>query len=85
MGAEGATNILNRKTIQKADDPEKERKKLIQQYKDKYLNPYAAAHAGIIDEIILPSETRLKIISALSVIHEKQVNTPNRKHGNPPV
>jgi len=85
MGAEGATNILNRKTIQKADDPEKERKKLIQQYKDKYLNPYAAAHAGIIDEIILPSETRLKIISALSVIHEKQVNIPNRKHGNPPV
>jgi propionyl-CoA carboxylase beta chain len=85
MGAEGAANILYRRQIQKAADPELERKKLIEEYKEKYLNPYTAAHAGFIDEVILPSETRQKVIAALSVIHEKQIQLPNRKHGNPPV
>ena len=85
MGPEGAVNILYRKQIQKAVDPELERKKLIADYREKYINPYAAAHAGHIDEVILPSETRQKIIAALSVIHEKQIQIPHRKHGNPPV
>lgn len=85
MGPEGAANILHRKKIQNSENPDEERKQVIADYKEKYLTPYAAAHMGIIDEIILPSETRQKIISALSAIREKQVQNPIRKHGNPPV
>jgi propionyl-CoA carboxylase beta chain len=85
MGAEGAANILHSKQIQEAENPEAERDKLIQEYRDKYLNPYVAANAGFCDEIILPSETRMKIINALSAIKDKQLQNPPRKHGNPPV
>ena len=85
MGPEGAANILHHKRISSAENPEAEREKVIQEYKDKYLTPYVAAQAGFVDEIILPSETRRKIISALSAIKEKQVQNPIRKHGNPPV
>jgi propionyl-CoA carboxylase beta chain len=85
MGAKGAVNILNRKEIAASEDPKGLREKLIKEYKEKYLTPYTAAKAGIIDEVILPSETRVKIISALSVINEKHVQNPIRKHGIPPV
>ena len=85
MGAEGAVNILYRKEINKADDPKAERERLVNEYKENYLTPYTAAKAGIIDEVILPSETRVKIISALSVIKERHVQNPARKHGNSPV
>ena len=85
MGAEGAVKILFRKEINAAEDPEKERQKRIAEYKEKYLNPYNAARAGIIDEVIMPSDTRKKIISALSVIREKHEMHPARKHGNQPV
>ncbi len=85
MGPEGAVNILHQKRIRNAEDPEAERQKVINEYKEKYLSPYPAAQTGYIDEIILPSETRMKIISALSVIKDKQVQNPIRKHGNPPV
>ncbi len=85
MGGEGAINILNNREILKADNPEVERQRLLDQYKEKYLMPYAAAKAGIIDEVILPSETRSKIISALSMNSEKQIHHPMRKHGISPV
>ena len=85
MGAAGATNILHHRQIKNAADPELEREKLMADYKEKYLNPYTAAQAGYIDEVILPSETRQKVIAALSVIQEKQIQLPSRKHGNPPV
>ncbi|MCD6355814.1 MAG: acyl-CoA carboxylase subunit beta [Anaerolineaceae bacterium] len=85
MGAKSAVNILYRKEISNAKDPIAERERLISEYKEKYLTPYIAAQAGICDEVILPSETRVKIISALSVIREKQVHQPIRKHGNSPV
>jgi len=85
MGAEGATNILYQKQIDQAEDPAKERQRLIAEYTEKYLNPYIAASMGIIDEIIKPSETRPRIISALAAIRNKQVHLPPRKHGNPPV
>lgn len=85
MGAEGAINILYRKEIKASDDPTAERQKRIDKYKEQFLTPYTAAKAGIIDEVILPSETRVKIISALSIIHEKHVQQPARKHGNSPV
>ena len=85
MGPEGAANILHHKQITDAANPEAEREKVMQEYREKYLNPYVAAEAGFCDEIILPSETRSKVISALSIIREKQVQNPPRKHGNPPV
>ena len=84
MGAEGAVNIIHRKDINNLDDPKAERERLIGEYEENYLNPYTAAKAGIIDEVILPSETRVKIISALSITKEKHVQNPARKHGNPP-
>ena len=85
MGAEGAVKILYRKEMNAAEDPAAERQKRIEDYKEKYLTPYTAAKAGIIDEVILPAETRSKIISALSVIREKQIHHPARKHGNSPM
>lgn len=85
MGPEGAVNILYHRQISKAEDPDAERERLTDEYREQYLNPYAAAYAGYVDEIIEPAETRVKIISALSALREKQVQNPARKHGNSPV
>ena len=85
MGAEGAVNILYRKEISAAPDPQAERKRLEEEYRQKYLNPYAAAHAGYIDEVIEPAQTRQKLIEALEVLATKVETTPGRKHGNMPV
>jgi len=85
MGPEGAANILYRKQIEDAEDKEAERQKLTEQFRAQFLNPYAAAQAGYIDEVIEPCETRAKLIAALSALREKQVSIPNRKHGNIPV
>ena len=85
MGAEGAVNILYRKEISAAPDSQAERKRLEEEYRQKYLNPYAAAHAGYIDEVIEPAQTRQKLIEALDVLANKVESTPARKHGNMPV
>jgi acetyl-CoA carboxylase carboxyltransferase component len=85
MGPEGATNILYRKQIEDAKDKEAERKKLTNEFREQFLNPYAAAKAGYIDEVIEPCETRSRVIAALSTLREKQISPPNRKHGNFPV
>jgi propionyl-CoA carboxylase beta chain len=85
MGAEGAVNILYRKEISAAPDPQAERKRLEEEYRQKYLNPYAAAHAGYIDEVIEPAQTRQKLIEALDVLANKVESTTARKHGNMPV
>jgi propionyl-CoA carboxylase beta chain len=85
MGADGAANILYQKQIDDAADSQAERQRLVDEYTRKYLNPYIAARAGIIDEIIEPAETRPKIIGALASIREKQIHNPPRKHGNSPV
>jgi propionyl-CoA carboxylase beta chain len=85
MGAEGAVNILYRKEISAAPEPETERKRLEEEYHQKYLNPYAAAHAGYIDEVIEPAQTRQKLIEALEVLATKVEAIPGRKHGNMPV
>lgn len=85
MGADGAANILYQKQINQSENPHDERERLIAEYTEKYLNPYVAARAGIIDEIIEPAETRPKIISALAAIREKQEQHLPRKHGNSPV
>jgi propionyl-CoA carboxylase beta chain len=85
MGAEGAANILYGKQIKAAEDPEAERARLTKEYQETYLNPYVAAKAGYIDEVIEPAETRQKLIEALAALQNKVETNPPRKHGNMPV
>ncbi|MBP7213088.1 MAG: acyl-CoA carboxylase subunit beta [Anaerolineaceae bacterium] len=85
MGADGAANILHGRQIKNSEDPEAERARLTQQYQEDYLNPYAAARAGYIDEVIEPAETRQKLIEALSALQNKVQMNPARKHGNIPL
>ena len=85
MGAEGAANILYSRQIKAAEDPEAERSRLTQEYQETYLNPYVAAKAGYIDEVIEPAETRQKLIEALAALQNKVETNPPRKHGNMPV
>ena len=85
MGAEGAANILYRKQIADAEDPTAERKRLEEEYRQKYLNPYAAARAGYVDEVIEPAQTRQKLIEALALLANKVESAAPRKHGNMPL
>ena len=85
MGAEGAVNILFRKQIEAAEDPLAERKQLVDDYRLQFNNPYYAARAGYVDDIIEPKETRPKIIASLAALRDKYTNPPPRKHGNIPV
>jgi acetyl-CoA carboxylase carboxyltransferase component len=85
MGPEGAANILYRKQIEGAKDPEKERTRLTEEYRKQFLTPYASASAGYIDDVIEPRETRLKVILALRALHDKFSPNLPRKHGNMPV
>lgn len=84
MGPEGAANIVFRKEIMEAEDPEAMRQQKIQEYKEKFANPYVAAAKGYIDEVIEPGETRQRILHALKVSKNKSVFLPNKKHGIPP-
>jgi len=85
MGAEGAANILHRKQIADAEDPAAERARLEEEYRQKYLNPYAASRAGYIDEVIEPAQTRQKLIEALDLLANKVESAAPRKHGNMPL
>jgi acetyl-CoA carboxylase carboxyltransferase component len=85
MGAEGAVNILFRKKIDNSQEPELERKRLVEEYRNKFNNPYYAAKSGYVDDIIEPKETRPKIISSLAALRDKFSSAPARKHGNIPV
>jgi methylmalonyl-CoA decarboxylase subunit alpha len=81
MGAEGAVSILHRKQIKEAADPRAERDRLVSEYKAKFSNPYLAAAAGHVDDIIVPAETRRRLISALELLRDKQTSQPAKKHG----
>ncbi len=85
MGAEGAINIVRRRQIQEAEDPEAKRKEMIAEYEEKFLNPYIAAKRGFVDEVIRPDETKVKILAALDAMKTKQVERPYKKHGNIPL
>jgi propionyl-CoA carboxylase beta chain len=85
MGPSGAANILYGKQIKDATDPEAEREKLTEEYRQAFLNPYAAARAGFVDDVIEPRETRQRIIIALNAIKDKAISLPARKHGNIPL
>ena len=84
MGPEGAANIIFRKEIAAAEDPEKMRRQKVQEYKEKFANPYVAASKGYIDSVIEPRETRKALLHALEVSGEKRVGMPDKKHGVPP-
>ncbi len=85
MGAEGAVNIVYKKQIDTATDVLAERKRLTDEYREKFNNPYYAASAGYVDDIIEPKETRPKIIASLAALRDKYSSAPPRKHGNIPV
>ncbi len=85
IGAEGAVNILYRDRIASAADPAAERASLAAEYRRKFNNPYHAASAGYVDDVIEPRETRPKIIAALGALRDKYAPAPRRKHGNIPV
>jgi acetyl-CoA carboxylase carboxyltransferase component len=85
MGAEGATPVIFRKEIEAAPDPEAKERGKIQEYRDLLYNPYIAASRGYVDEVILPRESRPKIIKTLEFLSTKREVRPPRKHGNIPV
>ncbi len=85
MGAEGASNIIHRKAIKEADDPQAKRKEKIKEYQDLFSNPYSAASRGYIDAVIQPSESRSRLIDALEIMCTKRELRPPKKHGNIPM
>ncbi|WP_434094700.1 acyl-CoA carboxylase subunit beta [Streptomyces hyaluromycini] len=84
MGAEGAANVIFRREIAAADDPESTRAQKIKEYQAELMHPYYAAERGLIDDVIDPRETRSTLIRALAMLRSKQADLPCRKHGNPP-
>ncbi len=85
MGPKGAVEILWKKDIQNAEDPETLTDKLSQEYREKFANPYIAAERGFIDDIILPRHTRHRLIDALIMLETKVDTNPRKKHGNIPL
>ena len=85
MGADGAVNIISRKEIAASAEPKETRQKLVNEYIEKFDNPYIAAARGYIDDVIDPADTRPKIIRALAMLENKKQTNPGRKHGNIPL
>ncbi len=85
MGPEGAVNIIHRRDIASSPTPDERRNKLIDDYKARFANPYTAAERGYIDDVLVPHETRPKLIAALETLRTKRVAQPKRKHGNIPL
>jgi acetyl-CoA carboxylase carboxyltransferase component len=85
MGAEGAVGVLFRKELAQAKEPEAERSRLIGQFREQFDNPYAAASSGHLDDVILPSETRARLIADLDMLRDKRATPLPRKHGNIPL
>ncbi|WP_298344054.1 acyl-CoA carboxylase subunit beta [uncultured Algibacter sp.] len=85
MGAKGASEIIFRKEIADADNPEEKLAEKEAEYAEKFANPYRAAKRGFIDEVILPKNTRRKLLKAFTILENKKVDSPKRKHGNIPL
>ena len=85
MGPEGAVNIIFRRDLDTSPTPEERRKKLVSDYKARFANPYTAAERGYIDDVIVPHETRPRLINALETLQTKRIERPKRKHGNIPL
>jgi propionyl-CoA carboxylase beta chain len=85
MGPEGAVNIIYRRDLARSPTPDERRARLIDDYKARFANPYTAAERGYVDDVIVPHETRPKVITALETLLTKRVAGPKRKHGNIPL
>jgi propionyl-CoA carboxylase beta chain len=85
MGPEGAVNIVYRRDLQKAEDPEKLRREKVDEFRERFANPYIAAERGWMDAIIEPHDTRPKLIAALQMLETKRDSLPPKKHGNIPL
>ena len=85
MGVEGAVNIIFKDSITEAADPDAERTRLVAEYEAQFANPYVAAARGYIDDVIVPSETRPRLIAALVMLADKRETNPRKKHGNIPL
>ena len=85
MGPEGAVNVIFRKEIAEAEDPEAAKERLTQEYRNLFANPYVAAGRGYIDDVIEPRETRPRLINALEMLANKRDMNPPKKHGNIPL
>ncbi|MCL6515783.1 acyl-CoA carboxylase subunit beta [Alicyclobacillus sp.] len=85
MGPEGAANIIYAKEIAQSPDPEATRRRRIEEYRERFANPYVAAGAGMVDDVIDPRETRIKLYEALALLVGKRESRPAKKHGNIPL
>jgi propionyl-CoA carboxylase beta chain len=85
MGPEGAVNVIYRDEIEAASEPALERTRLVDEYEERFANPYIAAARGYLDDVILPSETRPRLIAALDLLADKRDTNPPKKHGNIPL
>jgi propionyl-CoA carboxylase beta chain len=85
MGPEGAVNILYRRELEKSANPETSRHEKIEEYRDRFANPFVAAERGYIDDVIEPHETRPKLVRALRMLGNKTDTMPRKKHGNIPL
>ena len=85
MGAKGAAEIIFKREIASAENPVEKLQEKVDEYTEKFANPYRAAHRGYVDEVIKPSETRQKLMRAFKMLENKVVNLPRRKHGNIPL
>lgn len=85
MGPEGAANIIFARDIAESANPDQTRQEKIDEYKEKFANPYIAAGLGMVDDVIDPRETRLKLIQSLEMLYHKKEERPKKKHGNIPL
>ena len=85
MGSAGAANIIFAREILNSEDPEPTRAEKIEEYREKFANPYVAARLGMVDDVIDPRETRIKIIQSLEMLRNKKEKRPWKKHGNIPL
>jgi acetyl-CoA carboxylase carboxyltransferase component len=85
MGAQGAVNVIFRRELAEASDPNQRRSELIADYEERFNNPYRAAELGLVDEVIEPRETRSKLIRTLDMLRTKREHLPQKKHGNMPL
>ncbi len=85
MGPDGAVNIIFRKELAEADDPVAKKDELVANYRETFANPFKAAELGYIDEVILPTDTRPRLIQALEMLQNKRESLPPKKHGNIPL
>ena len=85
MGPDGAVNIIFRREIEKAEDPQKRKAELVAGYREKFASPYVAAERGYVDDVIEPKETRPRLINALEMLSNKRDTSPAKKHGNIPL